>query len=186
MLTYNRCISASSVAGQSLSSTDPALALSQYILTGYQDLYHIFSDCDETMSGLEVAGIVLAALPLIISALEHYTDGIKGVKRYYRYRTDLQSLIDAVKTQKVIFGDTLEQLLTGIVRNDKMATFMENPAAQSEVDLRLRKRLKGGYDAYFANVREMETALAKMMAKLALGPDGKVSYVQKGTSYQPR
>lgn len=28
------------------------------------------------MSGFEVAGIVLGAIPLVISALEHYSDGV--------------------------------------------------------------------------------------------------------------
>lgn len=28
------------------------------------------------MSGLEVAGVVLGAIPLVISALEHYGDGV--------------------------------------------------------------------------------------------------------------
>ncbi|XPS78885.1 hypothetical protein M3J09_010884 [Ascochyta lentis] len=127
------------------------------------------------MSGLEVAGVVLGALPLVISALEHYTNGIRDIKRYYRYKAELQSLIDGVRTQEVIFSDTLEQLLTGIVRADEMAAFIANPAAHPDVDLRLRKRLREGYDTYFANVRGMETALAVMMVKLALGPDGKFS-----------
>lgn len=126
------------------------------------------------MSGLEVAGAVLAALPLVISALEHYAQGVEGVKRFYRYRIQLQSLVDAVKTQKVIFSDTLEQLLTGIVRIDEMVAFIADPAAQPEVDLLLKKRLKEGYDAYFANVRGMESALAKMKDKLVLDAAGKV------------
>ncbi|KAJ4319906.1 hypothetical protein N0V94_003678 [Neodidymelliopsis sp. IMI 364377] len=127
-----------------------------------------------TMSGLEVAGVVLGALPLVISAFEHYAQGVEGVKRYYRYKTQLQNLIDAVKTQKVIFTNTLEQLLTGIVRVDEMTAFIADPAAHPEVDLRLKGILRDGYEAYFSNVRGMEVALATMMAKLKLDADGKV------------
>lgn len=135
------------------------------------------------MSGLEVAGVVLGALPLVISALEHYAKGVEGVIRYCRYKIELQTLANAVKTQKVIFSDTLEQLLTGIVRIDEMTAFMANPAAQPEIDLRLKKRLRNGYEVYFANVRGMDTALSAMMDKLKLGVDGKVSPARNQTCH---
>jgi hypothetical protein len=126
------------------------------------------------MSGLEVAGVVLGALPLVISALEHYARGAESVKIYYRYKIQLQNLIDAVKTQKVIFTNTLEQLLTGIVPADKMTAVIADPAAHPKVDLRLKGILRDGYDAYFSNVRGMQVALATVMAKLKLDADGKV------------
>lgn len=126
------------------------------------------------MSGLEVAGVVLGALPLVISALEHYAKGVEGVIRYYKYKIQLKTLIDAIKTQKVIFSDTLEQLLIGIVRIEEMAELIANPAAQPEADLRLKKRLRDGYDIYFANVRGMEAALATIIIRLKLGDDGQV------------
>lgn len=126
------------------------------------------------MSGLEVAGVVLGALPLVISALEHYAKGVDSIKRYHKYRIQLQSLIDAIKTQQVIFADTLEQLLTGIVRIEEMSTFIENPRSRPDVDLRLKRRLRDSYEVYFANVKGMKNALAMMMERLVLGPDGKV------------
>lgn len=127
------------------------------------------------MSGLEVAGVVLGALPLVLSELEHYANGVASFKRYRRYRIHLQSMIDAVKTQKVIFEDTLEQLVTGIVRIEEMANFIADPGSRSVmIEPSLKKRLAGSYDVYFANVDGMCTALAVIMNKLALGADGKV------------
>jgi hypothetical protein len=126
------------------------------------------------MSGLEVAGVVLAVLPLIISALEHYAKGVEGLKRYHGYKRHIQSLINEVKTHKFRFSNTLEQLVTGIVRIDEMAAFIADPAKYPEVNLQLKERLRGGYDVYFANIRGMESALETMMAKLALSPDPKV------------
>jgi hypothetical protein len=154
-----------------------------FLRDSYPDLarenitYHItFAACSSgiAMSGLEVAGVVLGALPLVVSALEHYAKGVEGVIQYCRYRIQLQILADAVKTQQVIFWNTLEQLSTGIVRTEEMAAFMANPAAHPEIDVQLKKRLRGGYDVYFANVRGLETALSAMMEKLKLGVDGKV------------
>jgi len=50
------------------------------------------------MSGIEIAGLVLAVIPLFISAIEHYEDGLRPVRvlklvvyrqELARYRTKL-------------------------------------------------------------------------------------------------
>lgn len=130
------------------------------------------------MPGLEIAGVVLGSLPLIISALEHYANGINTAKRFWRYKTEVRSLILQINTERGIFINTLEQLLTGIVRIEQMANFMSSPGGQVwrevGIELKLKKRLRGAYDIYLDNVRGMERSLQTMMEKLALDPDGKV------------
>jgi hypothetical protein len=130
------------------------------------------------MSGFEVAGVVLASLPLIISALEHYAEGIATAKRFWRYKTEMRSLILQIDTERGIFINTLEQLLTGIVRIDRMADFLSKPGGDawrdSDVDPKLKERLRGAYSIYIDNVRGMEVSLRQMMEKLALGANGKV------------
>ncbi|KAF2122662.1 hypothetical protein BDV96DRAFT_639235 [Lophiotrema nucula] len=132
------------------------------------------------MSGLEIAGVVLGALPLIISAFEHYAEGIATAKRFWRYKTEMRSLIEQIKTTKVIFINTMEQLLTGIVRADQMDAFLSRPAGElwrvSEVDEKLKSRLRDAYEIYFDNVRGMEVSLKKIMEKLALDADGKPQF----------
>jgi len=44
---------------------------------------------NRNMSGIEVAGIVLAVLPLCISALEYYEGQIKAYKALFRYHREL-------------------------------------------------------------------------------------------------
>jgi len=130
------------------------------------------------MSGFEVAGVVLGSLPLIISALEHYAEGIATAKRFWRYKTELRSLILQVNTERGIFINTLEQLLTGIVRVDHMTDFLANPGGDAwrdlEVDSKLKERLRSAYGIYIDNVRGMELSLSHMKQKLALDSDGKV------------
>ena len=36
------------------------------------------------MAGFEIAGIVLGSIPLVISALEHYADGVSNRRDMYR------------------------------------------------------------------------------------------------------
>jgi hypothetical protein len=133
------------------------------------------------MSGLEVAGIVLGALPLIITALEHYAKGVSTAKRFWSYKSEVRFLLLQINTESGIFVNTIEQLLTGIVRNDQMAKLMASVGAEEwqdkVVEQRLKDRLRGAYQVYLDNVQGMAGALQKMMEKLALGPDGKVCRV---------
>ncbi|XPS80471.1 hypothetical protein M3J07_012448 [Ascochyta lentis] len=132
------------------------------------------------MSGLEIAGVVLGALPLIISALEHYAEGINTTKRYWKYKAELRALILQIKTERGIFVNTLEQLLTGIVRIEQMANFVASAGGQlwqeAHFDSKLRNRLKGSYEIYVENMKGIEMALRKMMKKLGLDPDGKPQF----------
>jgi hypothetical protein len=129
------------------------------------------------MSGLEVAGVVLGSLPLVISALEHYANGIHTAKRYWRYKLELRSLILQIDTERGIFLNTLEQLLSGLVRIEHMTEFLSNPGglAWHDVEVQLKLRLRSAYEIYFGNVNGMARSLKRIREKLALDPDsGKV------------
>lgn len=130
------------------------------------------------MSGLEVAGVVLGALPLVISALEHYAEGVSTARRYFRYKAELRSLTLSVNTERSIFVNTLEQLLTGIVHVEQMDLLLSDPSGQlwraKDSELRLQERLGSTYDTYFENVKGMDAALQAMMLKMALDANGKV------------
>ncbi|KAF3003202.1 hypothetical protein E8E13_009636 [Curvularia kusanoi] len=141
------------------------------------------------MSGLEVAGVVLGALPLIISALEHYTQGVNTAKRYWRYKSELRALKLQIDTERSIFMNTLEQLLTGIVRVEHIADCIDNPGGDCwrdvEIEKRLKVRLGSVHENYIDNVRGMASSLSQIMNKLALDPCGKVRQFNF-ISYQSR
>ncbi|ORY13201.1 hypothetical protein BCR34DRAFT_623972 [Clohesyomyces aquaticus] len=138
------------------------------------------------MSGFEVAGVVLASLPLIVNALEHYAEGIATAKRFWSYKSEVRSLILQVNTERGIFINTLEQLLTGIVRGEHMAEFLTRRELwqDKEVEQKLKDRLRGAYAIYLGNVRGMDAELRRMMQKLVLGPDGKPQFTDPGTFKQ--
>jgi hypothetical protein len=132
------------------------------------------------MSGLEVAGVVLGALPLVISALEHYVAGVNTAKRFWRYKSELRSLILQIETERGIFLNTLEQLLEGVVRIENMDEFLSDPGGgpwrDPSVEFKLRERLRGVYKVYLDNVNGMAQSMGKIMAKLALDAEGKVRW----------
>jgi hypothetical protein len=131
------------------------------------------------MSGLEVAGLVLGALPLVISALEHYANGVQTAKRFFRYKSELEVLSLRIRTERCMFINTLERLLGGIVRIEHMSELLSSPGGDAwknaEVDSKLKDRLRNVYKIYLDNVQGMDRSLRSIMGKLALNSEGKVS-----------
>jgi hypothetical protein len=128
------------------------------------------------MSGLEVAGVVLGALPLVISALEHYVNGLNTAKRFWLYKREMQSMMQLVKTERSLFENTIEHLLTGIVKAERMTEVRSGGHfwQDGDVELGLKNRLSYSYEIYHDNVRGMEASLQAIMRKLGLDPYGKV------------
>src|SRR6266566_2075975 len=104
------------------------------------------------MSGFEIVGVILGAFPVIISALEHYAQGVSTVKRFLRYKSELKNLLRQIVAENAIFINSCEALLTGIVRVDQMTPFLENPGGKlwhdPEIEKQLKKRLKGAYEGF--------------------------------------
>lgn len=48
--------------------------------------------CDSQMSGVEAAGFVLAAFPLLISALEHYRESAEVLKDWWRFKREYRKV----------------------------------------------------------------------------------------------
>ena len=65
------------------------------------------------VTGVETAGLVLGAIPLIIEGLKIYQEGIKSVKRSIKYDASLRKFIRQVEGHKLFFEDNLQKLLSG-------------------------------------------------------------------------
>lgn len=132
------------------------------------------------MSGLELAGAILAAFPLIIDGLEHYENGFQIIKEWARVRTEFNVFMEMVGKQQLFFRQHIEELLAPIVKSeDHMHWLLENPAGlgwkDPELDGKLRKRLMGmdEYKCYMSTVSSILTSLDKLKRKLKL-VDGQV------------
>ncbi|TRX93665.1 hypothetical protein FHL15_005341 [Xylaria flabelliformis] len=71
-----------------------------------------------TISGFEVVGIILGAIPLLVSALEHYGRGIKTIQIVWRWAKVMRSLATALNTEQTILRNTCETWLGGINPKD--------------------------------------------------------------------
>jgi hypothetical protein len=132
------------------------------------------------MSGVEVAGLVLGAIPLLVSGLESYIKGVATIKRYFKYKNELKSLLRTLTTEYDIFRNSCEMLLEGLVHAHKMTLLLKDPGGNlwkdPFIERKLKNRLQSSYVGYLQTVDDMELAVEEFKARLKLGPDGKVRH----------
>jgi hypothetical protein len=130
------------------------------------------------MSGIEVAGLVLGAIPLILAGLEFYVKGIAVTRRYRRHEEEFTSLLIELKTENTTYINSINILLFGVVPPMDMADFLANPCGDrwkdSKFDQKLRARLNSSYDSYINTITQMNNTAVMIQKKLMLDPSGKV------------
>ncbi|KAF8451453.1 hypothetical protein BDZ91DRAFT_809507 [Kalaharituber pfeilii] len=126
-------------------------------------------------TGLEVAGLILATFPLIISALESYENGFRTIKEWSRFRNEFMIFMKSVGKQKLFFRQNIEELLAPIIKSeDHMLWLLNNPGGEGwrdkELNEKLRKRLTGKYEyeCYMSTVGSILALLEKLKGKLKL------------------
>lgn len=125
------------------------------------------------MSGFEVVGVVLGAVPLLISALEHYSDGIEIIGEMLEYREVVQDLVCSFDTATARFRLTCERLLAPLALPETtLLALLEDPESKAweEEDLsaQLRKRLGTSYRPYSSSVKRLMKRVNKFAEKLGL------------------
>lgn len=128
------------------------------------------------MAGVvEAVGLVLGTLPLLISALEHYGDGVRTIQKWRRYERELQSVIRNLKTERVKMQNVCEKLLDGIVPASRIDTMVGDPFGElwqeKETQTKLKARLwrSESWDVFEQTVQAMNTAIEKTLEKLGAG-----------------
>src|SRR5438034_2712123 len=116
------------------------------------------------VTGVETAGLVLAAFPVIVNGLIRFTETIDTIKSWRKYQCELKEYGLRLEMQQIFCLDTLEELLEGIVHSDDIRVEMINHSEaefwrQPEYEEKLRLRLGRSYDVYLATVSRMLKAL---------------------------
>lgn len=102
------------------------------------------------MSGIEIAGLVLGAFPLLIFALESYRESSEVIGNWYRIQRPYRHSVRTIGIQEVQFERNLERFLLPLVVDDaEFKVLMEDPAGKGwedpDLESRLRTRLPGSY-----------------------------------------
>lgn len=142
------------------------------------------------MSGIEVAGLVLAVFPLVVSGLQHFTEGVETVKSWSwkSYRRELINYTRTLGTEGTYCLDTLEALLGGIIRSDdEYDALKKDPGGalwqQPEYQEQLKRRLDHNYGNYMDTMMTMLRTLKVVREKLGVDDSGKVSLTTNETSH---
>ena len=132
------------------------------------------------MSGIEVVGIILGTIPLLISGLEHYAEGIRTMRNMWEYEAVIDHLVTIFTLDQAIFRHSCQELLMPILSDTQAAELLDGASPQWEdkdLDRRLQKRLGADYQAYTRSVRMLTRKMKLFVRKLGL--DEKTMLVSK-------
>jgi hypothetical protein len=116
------------------------------------------------MSGLEVVGVVLGALPLIIAAVDKYKATSQRIK-FFRFKEPcIAELIEALKEQHFFIRADLQTTLKATrLDDDEIADLVAKPGSNlfddPNISLDVQEYLGDGYDAYTAGVGRCQRIL---------------------------
>ncbi|KAI6782513.1 uncharacterized protein J7T54_001370 [Emericellopsis cladophorae] len=125
------------------------------------------------MSGFEVAGVVLGAIPLIISGLEHWHEVAKVWGYYSRIRKEHKKCLYDVRLYQILYMRNLEELLLPIVDSPDHVTFLVNDPGSEHwksktLEARLKDRLQGSYPIYMEIINNMKEAIEELQKVLSV------------------
>lgn len=125
------------------------------------------------VTGVETAGLVLASFPLVVSGIDAYRNGLKPLRRWWKYRTQVLNLYNAVTSQQLLFKNNIERLLDPIVTSDAQMQMLLNcpNMANSEwhnLTENLKRRLASSYRPYLDTVLRISKTLEKLKTHLGI------------------
>lgn len=130
------------------------------------------------MSGIDIAGLILGSIPLIITGLEHYAEGVSTIKVMLNASSEFRTLSRRLRVEYDIFRNITELMLNGCVDDQELTELLENVGGRCwsnpAVELSLQKKLQRSYKVYVETVQEMDRTLKEFRKRLRLGDDGRV------------
>lgn len=122
-----------------------------------------------TMSGFEIIGVILALIPIV-------SGGIDGYKRV-RDGQESRQLERDFKTQRVIFLNTIEELIYPLVPDSLLPTLLKDPNGRIWQDKWLSASLEKHLDGAYPTFNEIMEDIKVLMCKLqnSLSPEVSVS-----------
>jgi hypothetical protein len=125
------------------------------------------------MSGVEVAGFVLAAFPLLISALEDYRQGWEILEDWWKIKREYKKCQQNLKIQKLVFEENLEQLLSTLVQDDEeLKLLIAKPGGDlwqdAELESGLKERLPKSYEVYLEIIGEIMAVMKSLKKELGV------------------
>lgn len=125
------------------------------------------------MSGIEIAGLVLGAFPLLIYALESYRESSETLRDWHKIQRPYRYSVRTLGIQKVHFQRNVERfLLPLVVDDDELKVLMEDPASKGwkdpNLETRLWKRLPESYRLFLDIMVEINGIIESLKKELGV------------------
>lgn len=129
-------------------------------------------------TGIEIAGLALAAFPIVIDGLARFIEGVRLIKTWRTFRRELAGYEYSLRSARAFFQNTLEELLEGIATQEDIMTLQKGPDGVTMLGLEYESQLKVRLDHDYHNCLEAMTrilsAIEALRRKLDLDATGKV------------
>lgn len=124
------------------------------------------------MSGIEIAGVLLGAFPLIISGIEHWHNVAKVGGYFWRVRKEFTKCRSDVNYHEILYKRNLKALLLPIVgETDDVGKLVGDPGGEGWKDEalqgRLEIRLQESYKVYMEIIFEMNETAEELKKELS-------------------
>jgi FtsZ-binding cell division protein ZapB len=129
------------------------------------------------MSGIEIVGLVLGALPLLVSGIAKLSATLSTVDRLIRPQRELNSLRMRINTELQLFRNTTQQLLLKITNDTDVKNLLEYPSSarwkEEEFERKLKDMLAESYSVWQQAMKDVLGAVEDIRNRLNL-PEDKV------------
>lgn len=129
------------------------------------------------MSGIEIAGFVLAALTAVIGSFEHSRDVAKGQSLLFAFEANMRKNFNDVKDEQVKFRLHMELLLRPLIDGDvlqeeDLERLLEDPGGSGwkddDIESALKLRLGQSLERYLEIMQELQAAILRLLASIGL------------------
>ena len=118
------------------------------------------------LTGIETAGLVLAAFPLFLNALDHYRTGLGVLKFTKQKDRDIDVLRRRVYTEHVRLSKLLEMLFEPMgVEIGNVVKWDSTKMTGSRLDALLEKRLSGAYPVFVELMNSMAICMNELVRR---------------------
>jgi hypothetical protein len=110
------------------------------------------------MSGIEVAGIVLAVLGALIKGVGGYNEVVTG--------RDVNLLVESLKDNKIMFSNSVEYMLRSIVPADELTRLLNDQTGNTWAKNGLNQRVEAHLGEDAENITQKIDDIYKTLAQL--------------------
>ena len=114
------------------------------------------------MSGIEVAGLVLAVLGALIKGVGGYNEVVTG--------RDVKLLVESLKDNKIMFSNSVEHLLRSIVPTDELSRLLNDHTGdiwrKRDLDQRVIAHLGEDAENITKKIDDIHRTLAQLQKKM--------------------